>query len=205
VIVVCHCVAGGKYVVATLALLVGYAMLALFAVIFVPGIGCMGAYRVGPVCISYGIMYEFAYDSVVVVSLSAGVLMRTSASTKVKASRASTDSTAKESMMGFVLSLHLYLYSFDGLAKCLKSENKGRCQGGLPLSREETLIFESRQIQLTERRHQGAELVARNVHGTSSAPTRASESTPPTYALGTASLVSFNRMSLSHRDSQSTL
>jgi hypothetical protein len=49
--------------VATDALLVGYAMLALCAVICVPGCGCIGAYRIGPVCIVYGTTKELLYGT----------------------------------------------------------------------------------------------------------------------------------------------
>jgi hypothetical protein len=44
----------GPLVVNKLTLLVGYALLALFAVILVPGCVCIGAYLVGPVCMEYG-------------------------------------------------------------------------------------------------------------------------------------------------------
>lgn len=44
------CFAGGRIVVAIGTELVGYILLADFAVIFVPGLPCIGAYRIVPVC-----------------------------------------------------------------------------------------------------------------------------------------------------------
>ena len=52
-VIVTRIVGIGSFVFAIGTELVGYMGEAVFLVIFVPGMGCMGAYRVAPVCIVY--------------------------------------------------------------------------------------------------------------------------------------------------------
>ena len=50
------CIEGrGRKVLAIVTALVGHIGVAFFAVMVSPGCGCIGAYRVGPVCNVYGI------------------------------------------------------------------------------------------------------------------------------------------------------